>query len=313
MKITKVIPIMLTVCCLASCGSTQLDENIGVDKNAMMNSSAYEGAVSYSSEASVTDSVGVAGSGYTYIPNSSIMDTNKKFIRRVRVNVAIEDSEMLQDTITYMSTLAGTYDGYVSYSSAELDGGHDYGTVIINVPKDKVDELLLEVQQNDSFSVTGVEDAFDDVTTQYTDTESRLHMKEVARDKYMAMLEEATSMEDIINIQRELNIILEDLEAQQSQMNRLDNKVEFTEITININSKHNVTKVKFSDRLIDGMMNIIENLADPLIAGLSVLIGGAIFIMLSAPVIYLAIRLVIFSIHTKISIKRHKKNMDDKE
>lgn len=32
MKITKVIPIMLTVCCLASCGSTQLDENIGVDK-----------------------------------------------------------------------------------------------------------------------------------------------------------------------------------------------------------------------------------------------------------------------------------------
>lgn len=165
MKITKVIPIMLTVCCLASCGSTQLDENIGVDKNAMMNSSAYEGAVSYSSEASVTDSVGVAGSGYTYIPNSSIMDTNKKFIRRVRVNVAIEDSEMLQDTITYVSTLAGTYDGYVSYSSAELDGGHDYGTVIINVPKDKVDELLLEVQQNDSFSVTGVEDAFDDVTT----------------------------------------------------------------------------------------------------------------------------------------------------
>lgn len=169
------------------------------------------------------------------------------------------------------------------------------------------------MQQNDSFSVTGVEDAFDDVTTQYTDTESRLHMKEVARDKYMAMLEEAASMEDIINIQRELNIILEDLEAQQSQMNRLDNKVEFTEITININSKHNVTKVKFSGRLIDGITNIIENLADPLIAGLSVLIGGAIFIVLSAPVVYLAIRLVMFSIHTKIFIKRRKKNMDDKE
>lgn len=313
MKITKVIPIILATCCLISCGNTQLDENIGVDRNAMMNSSSYEGAVSYSSEASVTNSGGVAGSGYTYTPNSSIMDTNKKFIRRVRVNVSIEDSEMLQGTITYMSTLAGTYDGYVSYSSAELDGGHDYGTVIINVPKDKVDELLLEVQKNDSFSVTGVEDAFDDVTTQYTDTESRLHMKEVARDKYMAMLEEAASMEDIINIQRELNIILEDLEAQQSQMNRLDNKVEFTEITISINSKHNVTEVKFSDRLIDGITNIIENLADPLIAGLSVLIGGAIFLVLSAPVIYLAIRLVMFSIHTKISIKRRKKNMDDKE
>lgn len=313
MKITKVIPIVLAMCCLVSCGNTQLDENIGVDRNAMMNSSSYEGAVSYSSEASVTDSGGVAGSGYTYTPNSSIMDTNKKFIRRVRVNVSIEDSEMLQGTITYMSTLAGAYDGYVSYSSAELDGGHDYGTVIINVPKDKVDELLLEVQKNDSFSVTGVEDAFDDVTTQYTDTESRLHMKEVARDKYMAMLEEAASMEDIINIQRELNIILEDLEAQQSQMNRLDNKVEFTEITISINSKHNVTEVKFSDRLIDGITNIIENLADPLIAGLSVLIGGAIFLVLSAPVIYLAIRLVMFSIHTKISIKRRKKNMDDKE
>lgn len=313
MKITKIITILLVVCCLVSCGSTQLDENIGVDRNAMMNSSAYEGAISYSSEAGVTDSGGVAGSGYTYTPNSSIMDIDKKFIRRVRVNVSIEDSEVLQSIITYMSTLAGTYDGYVSYSSVELDGGHDYGTVIINVPKDKVDELLLEVQQNDSFSVTGVEDAFDDVTTQYTDTESRLHMKEVARDKYMAMLEEVTSMEDIINIQRELNIILEDLEAQQFQMNRLDNKVEFTEITININSKHNVTKVKFNDRLIDGMMDIIENLADPLIAGLSVLIGGAIFLVLSAPVIYLAIRLVMFSIHTKISIKRRKRNIDDKE
>lgn len=313
MKITKIIPILFVVCCLVSCGSTQLDENIGVDINAMMNSSSYEGAVSYSSEEGVTDSGGVAGSGYTYTPNSSIVDTDKKFIRRVRVDVSIEDSEVLQGTITYMSTLAGTYDGYVSYSSAELDGGHDYGTVIINVPKDKVDELLLEVQKNDSFSVTGVEDAFDDVTTQYTDTESRLHMKEVARDKYMAMLEEATSMEDIINIQRELNIILEDLEAQQSQMNRLDNKVEFTEIAISINSKHNVTKVKFSDKLMNGIMNIIENLADPLIAGLSVLIGGAIFIVLSAPVIYLAIRLVMFSIHTKMPIKRRKRNMDDKE
>lgn len=291
MKITRVVPIILVMCCLVSCGNTQLDENIGIDRNVMTNSSSYEGAINYSSEEGVTDSGGVAGSGYTYIPDSSIMDTNKKFIRRVRVNVSIEDSEALQNTVTYMSTLAGTYDGYVSYSSAELDGGHDYGTVIINVPKDKVDDLLLEVQKNDSFSVTGIEDAFDDVTTQYTDTESRLHMKEVARDKYMAMLEEATSMEDIINIQRELNIILEDLEAQQSQMNRLDNKVKFTEITININSKHNVTKAEFSDRLL----------------------VGVVFLVLSAPVIYLAIRLVMFSIHIKISIKRRKRNMDDKE
>lgn len=291
MKITRVVPIILVMCCLVSCGNTQLDENIGIDRNVMTNSSSYEGAINYSSEEGVTDSGGVAGSGYTYIPDSSIMDTNKKFMRRVRVNVSIEDSEALQNTVTYMSTLAGTYDGYVSYSSAELDGGHDYGTVIINVPKDKVDDLLLEVQKNDSFSVTGIEDAFDDVTTQYTDTESRLHMKEVARDKYMAMLEEATSMEDIINIQRELNIILEDLEAQQSQMNRLDNKVKFTEITININSKHNVTKAEFSDRLL----------------------VGVVFLVLSAPVIYLAIRLVMFSIHIKISIKRRKRNMDDKE
>lgn len=305
---------MVLAVLLTGCGDTVRPVSYNSSAKQAMSYNNYDEGVAYDmAEPMNSASVGMSNNDYIYTPSSDRMDKNKKFIRHVRVDVEIENSETLQDTVNYMVDLASTYNGYVSYSSAEMNSGYDYGRVILNIPKDKVDELLLSVQDEDSFEVTGIEDSYDDVTEQYTDVESRLHMKEVARDKYMAMLEDAESMEDIINIQRELNMVLEDLEAQQAQMNRLDNKIEFTEITINVDSKYNVTRRGILEEIGDGIINIVENIYEPFLTGIAILICGAILIVLSSPIVYLSIRLVVFSIHTKIPFKRKKKKESNED
>lgn len=314
MKAKSLLCFMVLAVLLTGCGDTVRPVSYNSSAKQAMSYNNYDEGVAYDmAEPMNSASVGMSNNDYIYTPSSDRMDKNKKFIRHVRVDVEIENSETLQDTVNYMVDLASTYNGYVSYSSAEMNSGYDYGRVVLNIPKDKVDELLLSVQDEDSFEVTGIEDSYDDVTEQYTDVESRLHMKEVARDKYMAMLEDAESMEDIINIQRELNMVLEDLEAQQAQMNRLDNKIEFTEITVNVDSKYNVTRRGVLEEIGDGIINIVENIYEPFLTGIAILICGAILIVLSCPIVYLSIRLVVFSIHTKIPFKRKKKKESNED
>ena len=64
-----------------------------------------------------------------------------------------------------------------------------------------------------------------DVTTRYIDTEARLKTRLALRDRLQKLLETATTVEDVLNIERELARVQGEIDAMQGQLDYLDRQV----------------------------------------------------------------------------------------
>ena len=92
----------------------------------------------------------------------------------------------------------------------------------------------------------------DDITSAYVDTESRLMVKEQEKERLMALLEKAESMEDIISIESRLTDVIESIESSQAQLKSYDSIVDYSRINLSISEKDSGRNApqgtSFSDR-----------------------------------------------------------------
>ena len=99
----------------------------------------------------------------------------------------------------------------------------------------------------------------EDVTTQYIDTESRLKTKKEIEDRYRALLSKATTVKDILEIEKELGEIREDIESSEAQFRQLNNDVEYSTLKI-LFFKPLVTSNPFLREVADAFKEGVGNL-----------------------------------------------------
>ena len=71
-----------------------------------------------------------------------------------------------------------------------------------------------------------------DVTEEFIDIEARLNAKQILEKRYLELLSKAKNVKEILDIERELSKIREEIEAKQGRLKYLKNKV--SQSTINI-------------------------------------------------------------------------------
>jgi len=118
------------------------------------------------------------------------------------------------------SALYGRPTGRVSVISARVPAG-EYNTFIDAVSS------IGEVTQKDKWS--------EDLTSEYFDTEARIELLELRKERLMAYLLEAEKAEDIVAFERELSDVLYELDHFQGNKRRLDRLVDFSTIDITLN------------------------------------------------------------------------------
>ncbi|MGM0652752.1 MAG: DUF4349 domain-containing protein, partial [Bacillota bacterium] len=74
----------------------------------------------------------------------------------------------------------------------------------------------------------------DDVTMQYIDLESRLNNQKAQEERLVEILEMAETVEDILEIERELNRVRGEIESMTAQLNHLEDQVSFATIHVNL-------------------------------------------------------------------------------
>ncbi|MCL2111626.1 MAG: DUF4349 domain-containing protein [Clostridiales bacterium] len=75
----------------------------------------------------------------------------------------------------------------------------------------------------------------DDLTAQYFDTEARIEMLELRKERLMGYLVEAEDAADIVEFERELSNVLYELDNYQGNKRHLDRLVDYATIDINLN------------------------------------------------------------------------------
>lgn len=155
-----------------------------------------------------------------------------------------------------------------------------YAYLVLRIPADKLDDFVGEVKNASNVRTFG--ESTEDVTLQYTDLDTHIKALREELDALFSMLEQATSMEDILAIQSQITEVRYEIENYESQLRVYDNQVIYSTVYLDLyevnreSSAAGTTfgervKIKFNDNLYQ-MGQGFQNFMVGLLGGLPILL-----------------------------------------
>jgi len=161
----------------------------------------------------------------------------------------------------------------------------------IRVPSENYEQAWNDIQT--FASVQNSNESQQNVTQQYYDTQSRLETKQVEEQRVLALIGQATDVNDLLNLENMLAGIRQDIAAYQSQLTNIDRLASFSTISVDLAEVEKITQVRVDENLGDKMKNGFTDSAN---ATLHFLQGFTVFIA------YISVPLVILAILTALGI-----------
>ena len=137
------------------------------------------------------------------------------------------------DTRDGIAQLAVTLGGYVVSSWISGEGQEMRGSISVRVPDEKFDQALAELRKL-AVRVERESTNSQDVTEQYTDLDARLKNAEATEKQYLALLNKATDVEDMLRIQDSLSRVRAEIEQIKGQMQYLERTSSMSLITASL-------------------------------------------------------------------------------
>ncbi len=152
----------------------------------------------------------------------------RMIVRTGDMSLVVEDVVGSRDDI---AQLAIGFGGYVVSSRISGEGQDMTGRISIRVPDGKFDQALTELREL-AVRVTSESTDSRDVTEEYVDLESRLKSAEAVESQYLALLEKAEDVEDILRIYESLSRVRREIEQIKGQMQYLERTSSMSLISI---------------------------------------------------------------------------------
>lgn len=124
--------------------------------------------------------------------------------------------------------------GYISGSQAQADTSQVMrsGEVTFQVPAARFDDVLTQIRKKgtpQTISISG-----NDVSLQYVDLQARLANAEAQRSAMLALLQQARTVNDMIQIQNQLGQITGQIEQLKGQISYLDHSTTYATVSVSI-------------------------------------------------------------------------------
>ncbi len=279
--------VMLLALLLSACGARTND--------AMANTAPSYG---YKAEMdTVTDSMmeapsegyyatGGAEGSWTEVDSDVYNDSGNKVIRTA--TMVIQTTEF-DATVEGLARLTEANGGY--YESAQVEGGGYYDTYshrcayfTVRVPRENFNAFRNGA--GEIGHLYSVHEGTQDVGEIYYDTEARLATLTTKQERLLALLDEATEMEDIITLEDALAEVTYEIERYTGTLRKYDSLINYSTFTVTINE---VTKIVDEPKIEDsfgvklvanlkrGMERFVDNVEDFVLWFANNLIGIAIF------------------------------------
>lgn len=156
-----------------------------------------------------------------------------RIIRAASLTVQVANGRF-DSALTRLIDLAAKEGGYVAGSNAVSDDSERIrtGTITFAVPSDKYEETISQVRAFGT--VQAFNSSAQDVSQQYVDLQARLKNAEAQRDAMLALLQRATSINDIINIQNQIGQITGQIEQLKGQISYLEHATGYSTISVTL-------------------------------------------------------------------------------
>ena len=178
------------------------------------------------------------------------VNTEQKLIKTVNMSAETTEFDTLVADVRAKTESAG---GYVENSDVGGDYGMDmtrYAYFVLRIPADKLDDFVGEVKNASNVRTFG--ESTEDVTLQYTDLDTHIKALREELNALFSMMEQATSMEDILAIQSQITEVRYEIENYESQLRVYDNQVTYSTIYLDlyeVNRESSTAGKTFGDRV----------------------------------------------------------------
>lgn len=236
--ISAVLSVIVMLALLVSgCGQGK-SMDTGMTEAAFSQESAVVNDAASPQEAWTEDNAAVMTEETEQITSSSGIDSiqtsEQKLIKTVSLSMQTREFDTLLENIQTKTAECGGYveSSDVSGLSYYNTGGYRYAWMTLRIPAERLDEFITIV--SGLGNVTSKNESVQDVTLQYVDVESHIEALETEQTRLLELMEQAESMEDIIQIESRLSEIRYELQSYESRLRTYDNQVNYSTVSISI-------------------------------------------------------------------------------
>ncbi len=162
----------------------------------------------------------------------------------------IKNANLTIETLEYDTALSALkdrcteYGGYIQ--SASEDGvnmysdGVRHATVAMRIPADRLDDFIAAAADLGNVISNYVET--EDVTDSYFDVEARLEAYQIQEERYLALLQKADSMEDVIQLEQALTDVRYSIESLTGTLRKYDSLISYSTVTVYLREVYDLTE-----------------------------------------------------------------------
>ena len=175
---------------------------------------------------------------YDHYGSGDDVEYSLKIIRNADMRLEVEDYFLASQKV---EAFAKKYNGYVSNSNARADYNNKHsGTVTIRIPDMHFDAVIAELSMLGEIQSKNVNGQ--DVTEEYVDLQSRIKNDEAHEERLAEMFGNASNVREMMEVERELNRVREDIERNEGRLRYLENRVDFSTISVYMYEEQPVVK-----------------------------------------------------------------------
>ncbi|MEP7092652.1 MAG: DUF4349 domain-containing protein [Flavobacterium sp.] len=156
------------------------------------------------------------------------LETPEKIIKQGVLKFETSD---LEDTFNQIQTAIKQNKGNIESDSQEKNYDNISRSVTVRVPSQNFDAFLQSISKGVSYfdkkDITS-----QNVTEEYIDLNSRLKTKRKLEERYLQILQKATKISEILEIEKQISTIREEIEAKEGQLKYLESLVSESTVTI---------------------------------------------------------------------------------
>ncbi len=190
-------------------------------------------------------------------PGNGDVTIERKLIKEGSIEYKVDNLSQAKNQLLKATE---KWKGYVGSESAYNTSERNSTTFIIRVPAANFDSLLTSatagIEHFDRKDIT-----VKDITEEYVDVEARLKTKKDLEQRYIEILKKATTVTEMLEIEREMGALRADIESIEGRLNVLKSQVAFSTLTVTIYEPVTAPSF-FGTRIGSGFVNGWNSLLD---------------------------------------------------
>ncbi len=189
-------------------------------------------------------------------PSEPIKVTDRKIIKTGSISF---ETDNVAESRKKIDTVITEFGAYVSSDNENNYGNRIEQKITIRVPFAKFDKLLAKIVSGadhlDSRNIQAT-----DVTEEYMDIQSRIENKKKLEARFTEILKEAHTVNDILNVERQIGQLREEIESAEGRLRYLANQTSLSTLTVTFYEYHESEKgfgSEFSRGFVNGWTNMV--------------------------------------------------------